>query len=125
MFDAAALPDQLRAVLSAARPIPLTASEIFDRLPCSDALLVECARRSDAFEAYEHALAWIGELLMRQLADEVRVDVIEGNGVASGLGDPLTTQTGRVVVYGLRQASGASEARARLSAVGSAALGRG
>jgi hypothetical protein len=103
MFDAAALPDQIREVLSAARAMPLTAAEIFERLPCRDALLVECARQTDAFEAHERAVAWVGELLVKHLADEVRFDVVEGNGVAIELGHTLlTAPSGMVVVYRLR-----------------------
>ena len=125
MLDAAALPDQIRAVLSAAKAIPLTAAEIFERLPCRDALLVECARRSDAFDAHEQAVAWISELLMRQLSGEVRFDVIEGNGVAIDLGDALlTTHSGMVVVYRLRERALAGEARAKATGASAAALGR-
>ena len=102
MFDLALLPDQIRAVLSAAVRIPLTASEIFDRLPCRDALLAECARRSDAFEAYELATTLVSELLLKQLAPEVHFEVIEGNGLAVDLGDALlTSSSGPVVVYRL------------------------
>lgn len=102
MLDLAQLPDQIRAVLSAAVRIPLTASEIFERLPCRDALLVECARRSDAFEAHELATRLISELLMKQLAPEVHFEVVEGNGLAVDLGDALlTTNSGLVVVYRL------------------------
>lgn len=103
MLDFALLTDQIRAVLSAAVRIPLTAAEIFERLPCRDSLLVECARRSDAFEAHELATKLISELLLKQLAPEVHFQVIEGNGLAIDLGDALlTTNSGMVVVYRLQ-----------------------
>lgn len=96
MFDLALLPDQIRAVLSAAVRIPLTASEIFERLPCRDALLVECARRSDAFEAHELATRLISDLLMKP---EVHFELIEDDGLADAVVYRLQPPAARATSY--------------------------
>ncbi len=104
MFDPTKLPDEIRGVLASSLMLPLTAGEIFERLPSRDALLADCARRSDASEAYELATRLISDVLLRRLGGEVAFEVIEGNGLAVDLGDTLlTTATGMVVVYRLHE----------------------
>ena len=108
MLDFKALAPHVRDVLvadvaSRGHHVPLTAAEIFERLPIRDALLAECARKTDAGDAYELATNLVAETLIRTLGSEIRFNVIEGSVMAVDMGDSgvVRAPSGLVSVFWL------------------------
>lgn len=102
LLDIPGLADELRRVLDSSH-CPLSAPELFDRLPSRDALLAECANRGHADDAYERAVDLVTETLFQRLEPEVSFDVAQGTGVAVAVGGTLlTSPEGLLVVYRLK-----------------------
>lgn len=97
MSSLLSLTDQVRTVLETAQ-VAISASEIFERLPCRDSLL------ADVSGAYERAITTVSDVLLRELGSQIRFDVIEGNDLDLALDDmTMKTYVGIVTVYRLAE----------------------